>query len=39
MGYICTRCGGTNVVCEAMITERIEKYEKRMPYDKGKLNN
>lgn len=22
-----------------MITERIEKYEKRMPYDKGKLNN
>lgn len=108
MGYICTRCGGTNVVCEAivnpntgkiidyldesfmhaicsnceneviisniegvkheidlrfhefvektgkepergsekegqvfcdMITERIEKYEKRMSYDKGKLNN
>lgn len=22
-----------------MITERIEKYEKRMSYDKGKLNN
>lgn len=109
MGYICTRCGGTNVACEAivnpntgkiidyfdgsfmhaicsnceneviisnieevkheidlrfhefvertgkvgyfrgsekegqvfcdMITERIEKYEKRMSYDKGKLNN
>lgn len=26
------------VFCD-MITERIEKYEKRMPYDKGKLNN
>lgn len=28
--YFCT---------EETITERIEKYEKRMPYDKGKLNN
>lgn len=26
------------VFCD-MITERIEKYEKRMSYDKGKLNN
>lgn len=26
------------IFCD-MITERIEKYEKRMSYDKGKLNN
>ena len=26
------------IFCD-MITERIEKYEKRIPYDKGKLNN
>lgn len=27
-----------SVFCD-MITERIEKYEKRMSYDKGELNN
>lgn len=32
------RFGEGQVFCD-MITERIEKYEKRMSYDKGKLNN
>lgn len=25
MGYICTRCGGTNVVCEAIVNPNTGK--------------
>lgn len=27
MGYICTRCGGTNVVCEAIVNPNTGKIQ------------